>query len=108
MRIIDYELKYTSDFRDLNLKRISRDFVIEEVDHLVLNNPQEQILKSGGCILRASQDEKIIGTCALMNEGHGTFELTKMTVDENYRGLQIGFKLGLAILKEHACLMQKK
>jgi len=34
-----------------------------------------------------------VGTCALINAGHGRFELSKMAVTERHQGLGIGRRL---------------
>ena len=81
---------------------------MEDTDYNVLNDPEQFILKDGGCILLAADNGEIIGTCALMNEGHGIYELTKMTIDERYRGMKIGFKLGVAVLEKAKQLNARK
>ena len=108
MEIIEYKIEHQERFRDLNLQWISKNFQIEEVDYNVLNNPDQYILKDGGCILLVEEKGEIIGACALMNEGHGIYELTKMTIDERYRGLKIGFKLGAAILDRARSMKAEK
>ncbi len=108
MDIIEYRQEHKDRFKELNIQWISKDFEIEPVDYDVLNDPEKFILKEGGCILLASMNGEIIGTCALMNEGNGIYELTKMTVEEKYRGLKIGYKLGIAILEKAKKLGAKK
>ena len=108
MEIIQYKSEHRKRFKDLNIDWISRDFQVEEVDHNVLNDPEHYILKDGGCILLATENDEVIGTAALINEGHDIFELTKMTVDERFRGRNIGYKLGLAILEKAKQLRAKK
>lgn len=108
MVIIEYKAEHQQRFKELNIQWISRNFEIEEVDYQVLNDPDQHILKDGGCILLAAEKGEIIGTCALLNEGHGIFELTKMTVDERYRGMKIGYKLGVAVLEKAKQLSAKK
>jgi ribosomal protein S18 acetylase RimI-like enzyme len=100
VEIIDYEEKYQPDFFALNKQWIERDFPLEDVDLVVLNNPYESILKNGGAILLAKLDEKIVGTCALKKTNEHLFELTKMSVDENYRGRKIGELLCKATIEK--------
>jgi GNAT superfamily N-acetyltransferase len=80
-------------FRALNEAWIASHFVVEETDRRLLNDPVTQILRPGGALLMAVQDEVVIGTCALLAMGDGAFEVSKMTVAEQYRGLGIGKKL---------------
>ncbi|MDQ3110180.1 MAG: GNAT family N-acetyltransferase [Bacteroidota bacterium] len=70
--------------------------------------PHEHILKNGGAILIAVYKNKFVGTCALINEGHGDYELTKMAVDQELRGLKIGYHLGIATLEKAKMLGAKK
>ena len=55
----------------------------------MLDNPQEEILNKGGFIFLAWQDDEIVGTAALLNEGNGVFELAKMAVVSRSQGLGI-------------------
>jgi putative acetyltransferase len=99
VQIIDFEQKFQPDFFALNKAWIEKDFLLEETDIKVLSNPEEYILKDGGSILLAKLNDKIVGTCALKRTSANLFELTKMAVDENYRGRKIGEKLGKATLE---------
>lgn len=80
-------------FRELNEAWIARYFVVEEKDREVLNDPVTHILNAGGALLMAVQDGVTIGTCALLAMDEGSFEVAKMTVAEQYRGLGIGKRL---------------
>jgi GNAT superfamily N-acetyltransferase len=108
VRLISYESKYKNEFRDLNLKWISKNYKVEDLDYQFLNDPENYILKDGGCILLAESNGEIIGTCSLINEGNGIYELSKMTVDERYRGHHIGEGLGKEIIKIAKDLGAKK
>lgn len=88
-------------FRELNEAWIARHFDIEEKDREVLNDPVTHILRPGGALLMAVQEGVAIGTCALLPMKGGSFEVAKMTVSEQYRGLGIGRKL-LAYVIEYA------
>ncbi len=61
------------------------------------------ILDAGGVILLArgagTGAGQIIGTAALLNEGEGVFELSKMCVRTGLQGKGIGRKILLALLK---------
>lgn len=108
-------------FRDLNLAWIRRYFEVEAKDRALLNDPNTGVLEPGGIILvatwtaadgeqqaseqpapeqQASQQELVIGTCALLREGDGSvLQLAKMAVDERFLGKQIGKLLGLAAIE---------
>lgn len=98
LRIVPYRADHASAFRDLNLAWISKYFVVEERDARDLGDPETYILAPGGHILMAELREDIVGTCALMREEEGVFELAKMTVSESARGLGVGRALGDAAL----------
>lgn len=99
LSIILYRPEHQPVFKALNVAWISKSFVMEESDTIVLNDPQQYILEGGGAILLAQYKNEIVGSCALINEGHAVYELTKMAVDESYRGLKIGYHLGVATLE---------
>jgi putative acetyltransferase len=100
VEIIEYDSRYQPDFFRLNKAWIEKDFPLEETDIKVLSNPEQHILKDGGAILLAKLDGKIVGTCALRKTNERVLELTKMAVDEGYRGRKIGERLGKSTLEK--------
>jgi putative acetyltransferase len=88
-------------FRELNEAWIAGNFVVEDKDREVLDDPVAHILQPGGALLMAVQDGVAIGTCGLLAMEDGSFEVAKMTVAERYRGQGIGKKL-LAHVIEYA------
>ncbi|MES1258451.1 MAG: GNAT family N-acetyltransferase [Acidobacteriota bacterium] len=85
-------------FRELNEAWITRHFSLEEADRDVLGNPARHILQPGGRILMATKDGRAVGCCALLAMEPGVFEIGKMTVHEDYRGLGIGKRLLRAVV----------
>ncbi|MBC7863383.1 MAG: GNAT family N-acetyltransferase [Bacteroidia bacterium] len=100
LEIIDYLAEHQPAFSALNIAWIEKSFVVEEVDRIVLGDPEKYILSKGGQIIMAQYENAIVGTVALKKLNDTTLELTKMAVDENYRGLKIGYHLGVAILEK--------
>ena len=96
--IIDFELVHQPVFRALNHEWISRYFTLEATDHQMLDNPQSYILATGGHILMAQHEGELVGTCALIKEHDGVYELAKMAVAPAAQGLGIGWALGQGIL----------
>lgn len=86
MEIINYEDRYHSDFKQLNLEWLDKYNLTESHDLMVLNDPKGTILDRGGFIWLAKADDEIVGSAALMKETDGTFELAKMSVAEAWRG----------------------
>ena len=82
IRIADYDPRWRADFARLNIDWLERFFVVEDIDRVVLSDPEAHILAHGGRVLFAiDADDRAIGTVALKHEGDGVYELTKMAVD---------------------------
>lgn len=78
-------------FRDLNLQWIDKLFEREPKDMEVLCNPVEKIISPGGQVFVALHENEPVGVCAMMPTGTpNEFELIKMGVREDIRGLGIG------------------
>jgi putative acetyltransferase len=101
MTVRPFETGDETAFRELNEAWIAGNFVVEDKDWEVLNDPVGKILRPGGALLMAVEDGVAIGTCALLPMKDGAFEVAKMTVAEKCRGLGIGKKL-LAHVIEYA------
>lgn len=84
--IIQYEQKYAIDFKRLNLEWLDKYSLTEEADLKVLNDPEKEILATGGCIFLAKTGDEIVGSCALIAEGQGVYELAKMAVAPAFQG----------------------
>jgi ribosomal protein S18 acetylase RimI-like enzyme len=102
IEIIEYNDKYHSDFKRLNLEWLDKYNLTESHDLIILNDPQGIVLNNGGFIWLAKAGEEIVGSVGIMNEGEGIFEVIKMGVNENWRGKGIG-KLLIEI-----CLQKSK
>lgn len=87
-------------FEQVNREWIELFFEMEPIDRLVLEHPEEQIIKQGGCILMAYDETTPVGTVALKYMNAGVYELTKMAVDKNHRGKHIGKALGEAAIQK--------
>jgi len=86
IEIVDYDLKYKDDFKRLNLQWLDQYNLTESHDLEVLDDPQGTIVDRGGHIYLALSENEMVGSAALMNEGHGIYELAKMAVAEKFRG----------------------
>jgi len=72
----------------LNRSWLEEYFSVEDVDWIVLENQQIAIINPGGAILFAVDEfHHIIGTVGLKVVSTGVFELTKMAVTKNKRGM---------------------
>lgn len=100
LEIVPYAPALREHFYRLNAQWLERHFRIEDIDRAVLGEPERYILQPGGAIFFARLGEDVIGTCALLQESPGVFELTKMGVDETFRGLGAGKRLLEACIAE--------
>ncbi|WP_035899719.1 GNAT family N-acetyltransferase [Leeuwenhoekiella sp. MAR_2009_132] len=88
-----YKPQYATAFEALNLNWLEQFFVVEPHDKEVLSDPSKFIIQTGGDILVAKHEDKVVGVVALMPDENGLFELTKMAVDAQLRGQKIGQQL---------------
>ena len=98
IRVIEFAPRWRDDFARLNLEWLERWFTVEPVDREVLSNPEVHLLANGGRILFAiatapDGTESAVGTVALLHEGDGVYELTKMVVAPAMRGSGLGRRL---------------
>lgn len=66
---------------------------MKESDLRQLQHPEDCIITKDGYVLFAALDEKIIGTVGLLKNDGGDFELIKLAVLPEFRGLGVGLKL---------------
>jgi DNA-binding MarR family transcriptional regulator/GNAT superfamily N-acetyltransferase len=93
-----FRAEWASHFERINTEWLGRWFAVEPVDREMLSNPQTHVIDNGGAILFAVLDGEVIGTAALLHEGDGVYELSKMAVETGFRGIGAGRKLlGAAI-----------
>jgi len=102
VEIIEYDEKYHADFKRMNLDYLDKYNLTESHDMIILDNPEEIVIKRGGFIWLAKAGDEIVGTVGIMPEGHGIFELIKMCVAESWRGR------GISKLLMETCLQKVK
>ncbi|MEP6899702.1 MAG: helix-turn-helix domain-containing GNAT family N-acetyltransferase [Rhodanobacter sp.] len=100
LRIVPFQPHLREHFHALNAVWLKKHFVLEPIDEQVLSHPETFVLKPGGAIFFAQLGELIVGTCALLHEAPGLYELSKMGVDESFRGLGAGRMLLDAAIAE--------
>jgi DNA-binding MarR family transcriptional regulator/GNAT superfamily N-acetyltransferase len=100
VEIRPYRPEWAPHFERINAEWLQRYFTIEAVDRAVLADPQTHVLDPGGAVLFAHIDGEVIGTCALLKESPGVYELSKMAVETGYRGYGTGRKLLDAAIAE--------
>jgi N-acetylglutamate synthase-like GNAT family acetyltransferase len=80
-------------FRRLNLEWIGAHFTVEEQDRRQLADPVAAYVEPGGEILMAELDGTVGGCVAIVPDGTGAFELSKMAVAPELRGHGAGRRL---------------
>lgn len=98
LQIIDFEEAYTTDFKDIHQKWFESDFFkkhffADQYDYELIANPYEFIVAKGGHIFLAKMGDKIVGTVALIKRETAVFELSKLMVLKEYRGLKVSDEL---------------
>jgi len=99
LEIIDYQPEHQPWFEKFNRHWIERYFWMEPIDFEVLQHPDEHIIKKGGTIFMGSYNKEIAGTAAVKLVEPGTYEFTKMAVDEKFQGKKIGKAIAEAAIK---------
>ena len=98
LQIVDFAPEFAAAFERLNLEWLEKYFWVEDIDRVVLSNPQAEVIDHGGHILFARIDDGIVGTVALKHHRDGSFELTKMAVTVSRQGLGLGRALLVAAI----------
>jgi putative acetyltransferase len=88
-------------FRALNEEWIARSFAVEPQDRRQLDDPVAAYIDTGGEILIAELDGRAVGCVALVPDGTGAYELSKMAVAPELRGRGAGRTL-LSAAIDHA------
>lgn len=98
VRIVNYDARYATDFKRLNVEWITAQWDLDDADARLLDDPNRYILDRGGAILIALCDNEPAGTVALIPYDDNTLELAKMAVAPAFQGQGIGYDLGDAAL----------
>jgi len=93
LEILPYESALKEHFYRLNAQWLERHFRIESIDEAMLGDPERYVLAAGGAIFFARLGKEVVGTCALLQDAPGVYELSKMGVDETFRGFGAGRRL---------------
>jgi len=98
VQVVDYRPTYKKHFRRLNEIWLGDQFVLEDSDRRILDDPNGKIIRRGGHVLFALVEETVAGTCALIQHPDGPLELAKMAVDPAYRRRGLGERLTTATI----------
>ena len=91
IEFLPYSDKLAKYFLTINQQWIEDMFSMEAADTAMLTDPYHYVIKPGGKIWFARHPQLgVVGTCALLKKEEGVYELTKMGVTANARGLKVG------------------
>jgi len=100
LRILEFSDDLAQHFDRISREWVEDMFRLEAEDIDIIENPRRRIIDKGGIILFVEHESRgIVGTCALMPMGEGSYELTKMGVLKSARGLNAGNFLMKKILQ---------
>lgn len=97
--VIPYQESLREHFARLNLQWIQQYFKVEEADRAAFADPHKSFVASGGEVFFALQGGQVLGTCALRKESDETYELCKIAVAPEARGLGLGDALMRAVIR---------
>jgi ribosomal protein S18 acetylase RimI-like enzyme len=106
--IISFKDELAHHFTDLNKAWVKKYFEIEPLDEKMLSDPKHYYIDEGGFIFFAIYNNEVAGTFALLKVSDKVFELSKMAVDENFQGKNIGNAMMEFCLQEAKRLQLKK
>lgn len=102
IELIEYTDNFQPQFYQLNIEWLDKYDLTESHDLEIMANPQQTIIDKGGFIWLAKNGNEIVGSAAIINEGHGVYELAKMTVAPASRGQ------GISNILIEACISKAK
>lgn len=108
VEILPFHDDFAPDFDRLNREWLTRYFSVEPLDERYLRDPRGQVLAHGGEVFFARLGGRVVGTCAAVPEGEGTWELAKLAVAPEARGRGIGRRLVLEVLQHVAAAQGRR
>ena len=93
IQIVSFDVGFAPDFARLNYEWIDQYFRVEDHDREMLDDPAHYIINEGGEIFFALAHNRVVGTVAMLRDGDDRFELAKMAVSPDHKGMGIGDRL---------------
>jgi ribosomal protein S18 acetylase RimI-like enzyme len=98
VKIVHFEDRFASDFERLNRAWLEGYGLLEPQDVKYLDAPRETIIDPGGSILMAVENDRVIGTCAVIPVAPRVVELAKLAVVPEAQRRGIGRRLTIAAI----------
>lgn len=89
-QVVEYRREFRGDFERLNRQWIEEYFTIEPRDVEVFEDVEGRILAPGGMVFFVLDEGRPRGTCAMVVESPGVYQLAKMAVEPSARGRGFG------------------
>ena len=99
VHIVLYEDRFCPDFKLLNMAWLQEFELLEPPDLKQLDAPRQVIIEPGGQIFLALEEEKVVGTCAILRIEKTVFELAKLAVAPTARHRGIARRLTSAAIE---------
>lgn len=93
MTVEPFQPEHACAYEELNRAWLVGNGLLEAADEPQLINPDETIIDPGGQIFVALENGSVVGTCAVVPQGRGEFELVKLAVAPSVQGRGIGMQL---------------
>ncbi|MCO4780987.1 MAG: bifunctional helix-turn-helix transcriptional regulator/GNAT family N-acetyltransferase [Candidatus Cloacimonetes bacterium] len=93
IEVFEYNRSYHSDFYKISHLWMSKLFGVSPQEQKLLENPKKYVLDLGGKILLARYKNEIVASSSIVRLSYNRYQLTKIGVLEDFRGLKIGKKL---------------
>lgn len=94
LTIVPFRPAHRADWQALNEAWLAAGgFTVEPKDRKAIDDPEGAILSIGGHIFIAERDGAAVGCCALLPMPDGGWEVAKMTVSPQARGLGLALRL---------------
>lgn len=90
LQIVPFAEEYAADFGRINYEWLHMYFKVEPHDYEILDAPKSYVVDRGGQIFFALCGGAVAGTVAMIKQGEGIYELSKMGVTPMYKGYGIG------------------
>ena len=91
--IVSYRPELQPAFERLNRQWLEAHSLLEQADIECLQDPEGNVLATGGQVFFAVDDGNVVGTCAAIRVPPSTVELAKLAVSPEAQGRGIGRRL---------------
>jgi putative acetyltransferase len=99
VEIATWRPELRGEFERLNRPWLESYGLLEPLDLVVLQQPEDKILAGGGQIFFALSGESVVGTCAAIRVAEDVFELAKLAVSPSAQNRGVGRRLCEAVIE---------